>query len=334
MRSRSASSIDAGRRPARTIRDVGSRPRARASSEKPSSSLGAFSSAPATSQPRGAETRTPSTSSCLSARRSVTRLTSRRWHSSRSGGKRSPGVSAPLPSSAASWSYTFWYSGRELRERMSATGSRYTSAQGGATVGSHVGISRFSLVCSPRCLPATGSRPCLVEFDIIAALLTPFTAAGGIDVPALRAHLRRLADAGIDGVMTAGTTGEGPLLTDAETLTVLGEAIAAVGGRLRVYAHVGRIGTQATADLAQRSVALGADAVTAVCPFYYAVSPGRPRRPLPGAGRRGAADARLCVQHPPLPPATTSRSTRCASWPTRGCAGSRTRRATPTATAS
>lgn len=110
------------------------------------------------------------------------------------------------------------------------------------------------------------------QFDIIAALLTPFTADGGIDVPALRAHLGRLADAGIDGVMTAGTTGEGPLLSDAETLTVLGEAVAAVGGRLRVYAHVGRIGTRATVDLAQRSVALGADAVTAVCPFYYAVA--------------------------------------------------------------
>jgi dihydrodipicolinate synthase/N-acetylneuraminate lyase len=110
------------------------------------------------------------------------------------------------------------------------------------------------------------------QFDIIAALLTPFTAAGEVDAPALRAHLGRLADAGIDGVMTAGTTGEGPLLTDDETLTVLGEAIAAVGGRLRVYAHVGRIGTAATADLARRSVALGADAVTAVCPFYYAVS--------------------------------------------------------------
>ncbi len=107
------------------------------------------------------------------------------------------------------------------------------------------------------------------QFHVIAALLTPFTAEGGIDVPALRAHLGRLADSGIDGVMTAGTTGEGPLLTDEETLTVLGESIATIGGRLRVYAHVGRIGTEATVNLAQRSAALGADAVTAVCPFYY-----------------------------------------------------------------
>ena len=36
------------------------------------------------------------------------------------------------------------------------------------------------------------------QFDIIAALLTPFTADGEIDVPALRAHLGGLADAGID----------------------------------------------------------------------------------------------------------------------------------------
>jgi dihydrodipicolinate synthase/N-acetylneuraminate lyase len=69
--------------------------------------------------------------------------------------------------------------------------------------------------------------------------------------------------------MTAGTTGEGPLLTDAETLTVLREAVEVVAGRLHVYAHVGRISTEATVDLAQRSVAFGANAVTAVCPFYY-----------------------------------------------------------------
>lgn len=110
------------------------------------------------------------------------------------------------------------------------------------------------------------------QFHIIAALLTPFTADGGIDLPALRAHVDRLADSEIDGVMTAGTTGEGPLLTDEETLTVLRESIAVIGGRLRVYAHVGRIGTEATAELARRSVALGAGAVTAVCPFYYSVS--------------------------------------------------------------
>ncbi len=110
------------------------------------------------------------------------------------------------------------------------------------------------------------------HFHVIAALLTPFTDDGDIHVPALRAHLHRLADCGIDGVMTAGTTGEGPLLTDEETLTVLGEAVDVVAGRLRVYAHVGRIGTTATVDLARRSVALGADAVTAVCPFYYTLT--------------------------------------------------------------
>ena len=170
------------------------------------------------------------------------------------------------------------------------------------------------------------------HFHVIAALLTPFTDDGDIHVPALRAHLNRLADCGIDGVMTAGTTGEGPLLTDDETLTVLGEAVDVVAGRLRVYAHVGRIGTAATVDLARRSVALGADAVTAVCPFYYTLTQAelvthsarlwvrfRPRLRLPTTS--------------PAAPATTSPSRRSMNWPTSASPGSRTPPATPAATA-
>jgi len=70
---------------------------------------------------------------------------------------------------------------------------------------------------------------------------------------------------GVDGVLVAGTTGEGPLLGEDEVV----RAVAAVAGETRVIAHVGRTSTAATAALALRALDAGADEVSAVVPYYY-----------------------------------------------------------------
>lgn len=101
--------------------------------------------------------------------------------------------------------------------------------------------------------------------EVHAALLTPLAADGGVDTGLLQAHLRSLVSAGIDGVLVAGTTGEGPLLTDDDVL----RAVEAAAGKTRVIAHVGRPSTAATARLAMRALEAGADEVSAVVPYYY-----------------------------------------------------------------
>jgi len=95
--------------------------------------------------------------------------------------------------------------------------------------------------------------------------LTPLAADGGVDTDALQAHVRRLVSAGIDGVLVAGTTGEGPLLDDDEVV----RAVEAAAGETHVVAHVGRPATEATARLAVRALEAGADEVSAVVPYYY-----------------------------------------------------------------
>jgi 4-hydroxy-tetrahydrodipicolinate synthase len=45
--------------------------------------------------------------------------------------------------------------------------------------------------------------------------------------------------------------------------------VAAAAGRVRVLAHVGRASTPATVALARDALAAGADAVSAVVPYYY-----------------------------------------------------------------
>jgi dihydrodipicolinate synthase/N-acetylneuraminate lyase len=101
--------------------------------------------------------------------------------------------------------------------------------------------------------------------EVHAALLTPLAADGGVEVDALRAHCRWLVESGIDGVLVAGTTGEGPLLDDDDVV----RAVSAVAGETRVMAQVGRPSTTATLALARRALEAGADEVSVVVPYYY-----------------------------------------------------------------
>jgi 4-hydroxy-tetrahydrodipicolinate synthase len=113
----------------------------------------------------------------------------------------------------------------------------------------------------------------MADFQLHAALTTPFRDDGAVDLEALRAHVELLADDGIDGVVPAGTTGEGPLLEEAEVANVIATAVLTAGGRMEVIAHVGRASTPATLRLARAAASAGADALLAVVPYYYAHPP-------------------------------------------------------------
>jgi 4-hydroxy-tetrahydrodipicolinate synthase len=105
---------------------------------------------------------------------------------------------------------------------------------------------------------------------VVVALLTPYERGGdGVDAGAMRAHVDWLVEAGVDGLMPCGTTGEGPLLSDDEVAAVVRATVAAADGRVPVLAHVGRPGTAPTLALARRAVEDGAAAVAAVVPYYY-----------------------------------------------------------------
>jgi 4-hydroxy-tetrahydrodipicolinate synthase len=128
--------------------------------------------------------------------------------------------------------------------------------------------------------------------SITVALLTPFGADNRVDLEALRAHVEVLVEAGVDGLMPCGTNGEGPLLDEDEAAAVIAATIEAAGGRVRVLAHVGRPSTRATSRLAKRALADGADAVSAVVPYYYGLEPEQMlahyRALLEAAGRKPA----------------------------------------------
>jgi len=64
--------------------------------------------------------------------------------------------------------------------------------------------------------------------QVITAMVTPFDAAGRLDLDGARRLARWLQDNGNDGLVIAGTTGEAPVLTDDERLSLFAAVIEAV----------------------------------------------------------------------------------------------------------
>ena len=79
--------------------------------------------------------------------------------------------------------------------------------------------------------------------SVLTAMVTPFAADGTLDLAAAARLAGRLVDAGCDGLVLSGTTGESPTTTDAEKLALLGAVLQAVGDRARVIAGAGTYDT-------------------------------------------------------------------------------------------
>jgi 4-hydroxy-tetrahydrodipicolinate synthase len=102
----------------------------------------------------------------------------------------------------------------------------------------------------------------------ITALATPFTASGELDLDAWRRLLRAQSDAGVHGVVVAGSTGEAAALFDPEYDTLLRLAVETLGGRIPVLAGTGLANTAKTIEQTRRAAELGADAALVVTPPY------------------------------------------------------------------
>lgn len=107
---------------------------------------------------------------------------------------------------------------------------------------------------------------------IVAAIVTPFDGTGEVNPAAIRALVRHLIGKGIDGFYVCGSTGEAFLLTEEERRRVLDCVLEENNGEKPVIAHVGAISTREAIRLAKHAARAGADAVSAISPFYYKFS--------------------------------------------------------------
>ena len=103
---------------------------------------------------------------------------------------------------------------------------------------------------------------------IYAPVTTPFDTAGNVDNAGAAANCAALIEAGLDGIVVAGSTGEAPLLDDSERAVLLGAVRAAVPGT-RVLMGIGAESTRQTIARAKAAAAGGADGVLCVAPHYF-----------------------------------------------------------------
>ncbi|MFT4085985.1 MAG: 4-hydroxy-tetrahydrodipicolinate synthase [Gordonia sp. (in: high G+C Gram-positive bacteria)] len=102
----------------------------------------------------------------------------------------------------------------------------------------------------------------------LVAMATPMLDDGSLDRRGVDALVDHLVENGCDGLVVAGTTGEAPTLTAAETSELIGAVAARADGRARVIAGVGTYDTASTIRAARRAEEAGADALLVVCPYY------------------------------------------------------------------
>jgi 4-hydroxy-tetrahydrodipicolinate synthase len=100
------------------------------------------------------------------------------------------------------------------------------------------------------------------------ALVTPFTRAGEIDEPALRALVSRQVEGGVHFVVPCGTTGETPTLSADERERVIRMTVEICRGRMPVLAGVGGYDTAEVAAAASAVEALGVQGLLSVTPYY------------------------------------------------------------------
>lgn len=123
----------------------------------------------------------------------------------------------------------------------------------------------------------------------IAAALTPLEEGGvGLDDRAVEPMVAFLVEGGVDGVLVAGTTGEGVLLTLEERRRLAERVLAARPSGFAVAVHCGAQTTADTVALAAHARATGVDAVAVIAPPYFPLDDGEVFAHLLAAAR--AAD--------------------------------------------
>jgi 4-hydroxy-tetrahydrodipicolinate synthase len=107
--------------------------------------------------------------------------------------------------------------------------------------------------------------------SVITAMVTPFDGDGRLDLEGAATVAGHLAASGSDGLVVAGTTGEGPVLTDEERIDLFRAVVGAVD--VPVIASTGTNDTAHSVMLTKEAKSCGVAGVLAVTPYYNRPSP-------------------------------------------------------------
>jgi 4-hydroxy-tetrahydrodipicolinate synthase len=102
--------------------------------------------------------------------------------------------------------------------------------------------------------------------QVVTAMVTPFNKDGSLNLDGAKRLARWLQDNGNDGLVLAGTTGEAPVLTDDERLSLFKAVVEAV--TIPVIAGTGTNDTAHSIHMTKEASKLGVAGILAVTPYY------------------------------------------------------------------
>lgn len=108
-----------------------------------------------------------------------------------------------------------------------------------------------------------------MQFEgIYTPLVTPYHDDFTLNEAALAQTVGYLIDAGVHGIIVAGSTGEYYAQTRDERIDLMGRVKALIDGRVPMIVGTGAIRTEDSVDFAEQAVAHGADALLVATPPY------------------------------------------------------------------
>ena len=102
--------------------------------------------------------------------------------------------------------------------------------------------------------------------NVLTAMVTPFDASGALDLDGAQRLAKWLQANGNDGLVIAGTTGEAPVLTDHERLSLFAAVAEAV--TIPVIAGTGTNDTLHSIHMTKEASKLGVAGLLVVAPYY------------------------------------------------------------------
>lgn len=106
------------------------------------------------------------------------------------------------------------------------------------------------------------------DASLITAIKTPYKDNGDIDLDTYDVLVNKQIEAGVDGVIVGGTTGEGQLLSWEEHLMLIAHTVHRYSDKLLVVGNTGSNNTREAVKATENGFAMGMHAALQINPYY------------------------------------------------------------------
>jgi len=104
--------------------------------------------------------------------------------------------------------------------------------------------------------------------SLITAIKTPYNTEGEIDLATYDQLIVKQIEAGVDGIIVGGTTGEGHLLSWEEHLMLIAHTVHTYSDKLVIVGNTGSNNTREAIKATKNGFAMGMDAALQINPYY------------------------------------------------------------------